>query len=252
MQVLLRMLRVLILMATSRPYGNGYDIGAYEYGTAPPLTETVSTPIAPVGPESGTTGTSYSYSTGGSSSSLGHPVEYQFDWQGDGTDLSPWGSSSQSKAFSDTGSYSVKARARCQNDPAVVSSWSDALTVTITAVPLPDLTGEWVSLVQSCRRGKCKLIGSLHVQNIGEKDAPSSSVSFYLSADNTFSEDDTLLKQLTAGKLKTGARKMIRWSISLPAGVTASGQYVIAVVDSQNVVLESNENNNQIAYGPLP
>ena len=45
---------------------------------------------------------------------------------------------------------------------------------------------------------------------------------------------------------------MIRWSMSLPAGVSASGQYVIAVVDSQNVVFESNENNNQIAYGSLP
>ena len=143
----------------SRPYGSGYDIGAYEYGATFPSTEAVSTPIAPVGPESGTTGASYSYSTGGSSSSLGHPVEYQFDWKGDGTDISLPGDLRANRVKApprDTGSYSVKARARCQNDPAVVSSWSDALTVTITAVPLPDLTEEWVSLVQSCRRGKCR------------------------------------------------------------------------------------------------
>ncbi|MGD0624593.1 MAG: fibronectin type III domain-containing protein, partial [Thermodesulfobacteriota bacterium] len=46
--------------------------------------ETITAPNTPSGPTSGTTGTSYSFSTGGSSSNLGHSVQYQFDW-GDGT-----------------------------------------------------------------------------------------------------------------------------------------------------------------------
>ena len=54
--------------------------------------ETVSTPNAPSGPISGTAGINYTYSTGGSTSSYGHSVEYQFDWKGDGSDLSSWGS----------------------------------------------------------------------------------------------------------------------------------------------------------------
>jgi hypothetical protein len=58
------------------------------------LTEVISTPKAPSGPSTTYTGTSYKFSTGGSTSNLGssYPVEYQFDW-GDGT-FSSWGSPS--------------------------------------------------------------------------------------------------------------------------------------------------------------
>jgi hypothetical protein len=94
--------------------------------------ETVSTPAVPSGPTSGSTGTNYSYSTGGSTSNLGHNVEYQFDWKGDETDLSPWGSSTQSKTWSTSGAYSVRARARCATHTSVVSGWSSGLLVTIT------------------------------------------------------------------------------------------------------------------------
>lgn len=94
--------------------------------------ETVSIPTTLNGATSGTTGTSYTYSTGGSTSSLGHPVEYQFDWKGDATDLSAWGSTSQSKTWSTAGTYIVRARARCAVDTSVISGWSSALTVNIT------------------------------------------------------------------------------------------------------------------------
>ena len=96
------------------------------------LTETVSTPNPPSGPASGVTDTSYSYSTGGSISNLGHTVEYQFDWKGDGSDLSAWGSGTQSKGWTVPGTYNVQARARCTIDTSVISSWSGAIAVTIT------------------------------------------------------------------------------------------------------------------------
>ena len=95
-------------------------------------TETVSTPNLPSGPGSGGAGTSYSYATGGAVSSQGHAVEYQFDWKGDGTDLSPWGAATQSKTWGTVGAYQVKARARCLSDPAVVSNWSGGLSVVVT------------------------------------------------------------------------------------------------------------------------
>ena len=97
------------------------------------LTETVSTPNPPSGPASGIIGISYSYSTGGATSNLGHLVEYQFDWKGDGTDLSPWGSATQSKTWTSAGTYNVKARARCTAHTSVVSGWSSALSVTISS-----------------------------------------------------------------------------------------------------------------------
>jgi len=95
--------------------------------------ETVSAPSAPSGPGSGFAGISYTYSTGDSSSSLGHAVEYQFDWKGDGTDLSAWGSMSQNKTWAVAGTYNVRARARCTKDPGTVSSWSTAALVNITS-----------------------------------------------------------------------------------------------------------------------
>jgi hypothetical protein len=100
--------------------------------TANFIAETISTPTAPNGPSSGNTGVSYTYSTGGSSSNLGHSVEYRFDWKGDATDLSPWGSATQSKTWTTPGSYNVRARARCATHTSVVSAWSSSTPVTIT------------------------------------------------------------------------------------------------------------------------
>jgi YD repeat-containing protein len=94
--------------------------------------EIVSTPSTPTGPTVGIPGTSYSYSTGGSTSTLGHPVQYQFDW-GDGT--SPWGASSQSKTWSTQGTYLVRAQARCSIDQSVLSAWSTGLSVIIDNTP---------------------------------------------------------------------------------------------------------------------
>jgi hypothetical protein len=96
------------------------------------LPETVSTPSTPSGTSSGQTATSYSYSTGGSSSSKGHSVQYFFDW-GDGTN-SGWlavGQTSANKSWSSAGTYSVRAQARCATDTSVVSSWSGTFSVVL-------------------------------------------------------------------------------------------------------------------------
>jgi C1A family cysteine protease len=108
------------------------------YGDAiPPNGETVSAPSSLSGNTLGTTNISNSYSTGGSTSSSGHSVQYLFDW-GDGTN-SGWlgvGTTSASKAWSSPGTYSVKSQARCSTDTAVVSSWSGSLGVTISCSTL--------------------------------------------------------------------------------------------------------------------
>ena len=94
--------------------------------------ETVSNPDTPSGPTAGNPGTSYSYTTGGATSSLGHSVEYQFDWKGDGSDLSVYGSATQSKTWNAAGTYNVRARARDSVNTSVESNWSSGLSVTIT------------------------------------------------------------------------------------------------------------------------
>ena len=107
-------------------------------GTA--ILETISTPSAPTGGPpggTGTTGTSYTYrTTGESSSNLGHPIQYLFDW-GDGTNSGwlPVGKQSSTKAWASGGTYSVKVMARCITHIPVGSPWSSETPVTIT-VPI--------------------------------------------------------------------------------------------------------------------
>jgi hypothetical protein len=94
--------------------------------------ETVSTPGAVSGPATGYTTQNPSYIVASSTSSMVHTVEYQYDW-GDGS-FSTWSTSNgASHNWPAAGSYDVKAQARCQDHTAIVSSWTAAYTVDITA-----------------------------------------------------------------------------------------------------------------------
>jgi hypothetical protein len=133
-------------------------------------------------------------------------------------------------------------------------------TFTITQSGIsygPDLTGSWtISLTQTCRtigknqRGSLK--GTFTVSNNGNQDASSTSVNFYLSDNETHEEGDTLLKSFAAGKLKPGKYKSIGLNYNFPLGQKATGKYIIAVIDEDNLVLESGEKNNTVIYGPIP
>ncbi len=112
-------------------YDTANHESAYSNEVSGQIPETVSIPTALGGPTSGITGTSNTYTVGGSSSNLNHSVQFQFDWKGDATDLSPWGSASQSKTWTVAGTYKVRARAQCATHTSVVSGWSGSLSVTI-------------------------------------------------------------------------------------------------------------------------
>ena len=98
------------------------------------IDESVSAPSTPSGPAGGTAGTSYTYTTGSSTSSLGHAVEYRFDW-GDGI-YSAWGSgTSASHSWTAVGAYAVQAQARCAMHTSVTAI-STALSVGIDTAPM--------------------------------------------------------------------------------------------------------------------
>jgi hypothetical protein len=124
---------------------SGYSNEVNGIGTV----DTISTPKTPKGPQKGNTGGTYTYSTSGSVASIGGPVEYQFDWNGDGTDLSPWGSAKQSKTWTSASIHDIKARARSSSDPSLISNWSNTISVTVTQKPfiyvtLPNGGETWV------------------------------------------------------------------------------------------------------------
>ena len=77
--------------------------------------------------------------TGGASSNINDPIEYQIDWAGDGSDLSSWQSSTTfTKTWTKGGIFQVKARARCAIHTAIMSDWSAGLEVTVNN-PAPTL-----------------------------------------------------------------------------------------------------------------
>ena len=127
----------------------GQIVGQYDdshgnsHGFVATPSSEVLVPAIPSGPTSGMAGTSYSYSTGGSVSALGNPVEYQFDWKGDGSNLSAYGSATQSNTWTVAGTYSVRARARDTINTSAVSDWSSGLAVTISGnaeIPIISVT----------------------------------------------------------------------------------------------------------------
>jgi hypothetical protein len=186
-------------------------------------------------------------------------VEYQFDWEGDGTtDLSPWGSATRSKTWNTPGTYHIRVRARCAIDISVESAWSSVLIVTIIKADGPDLIGSWTSLTWSCKNmkggQKCSIKGALTINNIGNKNALSAAyVDFYLSDDDTYDEEDVSLnKRVSTGKIKAQKSKVIKLSYSFPVGQTLKGKYIIAVIDKDDLLTEINETNNVIVFGPIP
>ena len=141
----------------------------------------------------------------------------------------------------------------------IVSNDSNESTVTVTLKARSgpaDLTGVWKSLAQTCRDTTegmtCQIAGSLKVSNIGYKKVTSSSVHVYLSDDEAFDLGDTFLKKKAVGELTVAASQKIPFSFTFPTGETASGQYVIAIVDPMNKVVEIDELNNIVVFGPIP
>jgi hypothetical protein len=73
-------------------------------------------------------------------------------------------------------------------------------------------------------------------------------VRYYLSADAVYDATDVELKRVDTGTVKTGKTKSKTFSYSFEIGSSGSCQYVIAVIDSDSVVSEISEANNQVVH----
>ena len=144
----------------------------------------------------------------------------------------------------------------CAKDNAGNTSTGVTASATPSLSSGPDLTGTWTTLIQTCNSSgksvKCKIKGKLSVWNIGQQEAKTSFVRYYLSDNSDFESSDTFLKQVATGKIKAGKSKDRTISYSFKAGNSATGKYIIAVIDAGNTVAEADETNNNISFGPLP
>ncbi|HBA84751.1 MAG TPA: hypothetical protein DCZ95_11710 [Verrucomicrobia bacterium] len=131
---------VMDLDGSHRIVNGVVDFGAYEYPEAVnPSNLIVNLYEAPRGPATGTVGQIMAYHVGGASSSDGQPLEYRMDW-GDGV-VSDWTVSTNfTHAWTHTGRYNVRTRARSIANSTAVSPWSPSLRVTAIASPYVPVT----------------------------------------------------------------------------------------------------------------
>ncbi len=128
------------------------------------------------------------------------------------------------------------------------------VTVNLNGGSGADLAGEWLLMNQKCKNAKkgikCQIKAKLRINNIGTQTNASSHIKFYLSDDGIYDEGDTFLKQLSIGKIKPGKSQTKSFGYSFPYNITAAGKYVIATLDTDNKVMETDKNNNSVSYGP--
>jgi len=130
------------------------------------------------------------------------------------------------------------------------SSGPDSVNVTVlNAVDGPDLVGEFTKLERKTDRKGDTLSFTLLVTNIGNKPTSGGfTVEFYLSADNTLDGSDTLVFSKTLkdkgseGKVQPGSSVTI--SKTLKIKQSTQGKFLIALVDSEDTIPETNEENN--------
>jgi hypothetical protein len=126
-------------------------------------------------------------------------------------------------------------------DGSLVSSENILITVT----NLADLTGEW-SVPPTYARNSTK--GTLLVRNIGTTRAVRFTVVYYLSNDAARDADDSPISTKKVASLAPGTSISLNFSYR----ASAQGMYIIAVIDSDGQVAESNEGNNVVPSDMVP
>ena len=98
------------------------------------------------------------------------------------------------------------------------------------------------------------ILGAFDVQNIGAAAASNSVVNFYLSPTAIFNPDTAILltnATRAVPALQPQAIDYTLFGVKVPAGLTAGGMYLVAVVDATHVLAENNETNNILVFGPV-
>ncbi|MBF0491776.1 MAG: thrombospondin type 3 repeat-containing protein [Deltaproteobacteria bacterium] len=118
-----------------------------------------------------------------------------------------------------------------------------------------ELSGSISNARQTCTGSgtsqRCTVSATLSLLNSGSQAANSVLVNFYRSANNSYESTDTLLSQST---VNVGANQTLSVTLSntLAAGQSAAGQYLLARIDPNNTIVETNENNNLVVSNVIP
>jgi hypothetical protein len=109
------------------------------------------------------------------------------------------------------------------------------------------LSGSWRRVTEHSRPGGapgCVLHGVLSVRNPGTQTAATSLLRLFLSVDETLDDGDQLVKETLLGPLPAGRTRTQRLRAQLEG--SASGQFLIAVLDAADTIPEADERNNVV------
>jgi uncharacterized repeat protein (TIGR01451 family) len=137
-----------------------------------------------------------------------------------------------------------------ETDPDLTNNSASWDTTVNPVGGLPDLTGRWEIIGQSCKRSVCLVMGRFTVLNQSNQPVPAGvRVSFYLSSDSTFNNPgDPFLRQIMTSVPLNSSSDTASFNLSFPfVKGSALGKYVVAWVDPDpSSVQESNETNNAL------
>lgn len=178
----------------------------------------------------------------------GNPLSGRYAYTG-----TSFGFTSSRLNISSISGNNVQFRFRIGNDEAYADDgwYIDNIRIYTCQIKGIDLTGQWSNLYQSCRSNRCTLKGKFSVSNTGTSYSSQFKVRFYLSNNSSYDISDSLLKEVSISKLKYNSSKAISLNIRLPVGTNAFTKYILAIIDQDNLVNETDENNNIIVYGPI-
>jgi parallel beta-helix repeat protein len=133
------------------------------------------------------------------------------------------------------------------------NSNSCAFSVTVIPPAGPDLSGFWTATTAFRLNRNNYIFGAFQVINQGTELASNSLLRVYRSTSSSSTNGTVarLFKTFRIPRLDAGQTNPPSvCGIKLPRGVNSTNQFLIAVVDASNKVLESNEGNNMISVQP--
>jgi CARDB len=108
----------------------------------------------------------------------------------------------------------------------------------------PDLTISSLTAPGSANAGQDITVGDT-TTNSGLAGVLQTVTKFYLSADGT--SMDVLLGSRLVPSLSAGSGSSGTTNVTIPAATVAGSYYILAVADSSNIIMESNESNNTMS-----
>ena len=159
------------------------------------------------------------------------------------TDLQAGASSTQGQTITvsavPNGTYYIGVYADDLSQITETNETNNARSTTTTILVAPDLSANFVTGTIS----STNLNISASVRNLGTKNADNVAVNFYLSTDPTITSADLLLCSTTLAAVAAGATQSANTTCPV-ASVPAGTYYVGMIVDPNNTIVETNEDNN--------